>query len=742
MAQKILLADDSVTAQNMGRRILSEAGYEVITVNNGSAALKKIAELKPDLIILDIYMPGYGGLEVCQRVKDDPETARIPVLLTVGKLEPFRADEARKVHADAHLVKPFEASELLTALAKLEDKIVPRAEPRPEPRQTVAPGKTSTTGQLNATTKRADFGDKTSGWKSRLAIPGLSKRSEPERPTTEKTGFRDFQRVEDQGSAEAPAPAATPGRTVQDITAEEMEAISAAAAALREKASLAESELAAGVTGGEDSARNMAATPEAVGEVVGEVVAEVVAEVVVEVPSQPEAQPMVALEAAIVGDADQKSENESLADRTGAEPQVQTAEAQAPIESVVDTEVVAALESLVPSNGDRAFAEGFGDAEQVVHDRVEEPQEVPVGSVAASVGTGSSRWIAEEVPLAEDDAAFVLEREMQKVFAALAELNVAPESVANLPAEAPSFSASADPSLAAYPEPVISQTEPEPVATVGESHQEAFAASSEQPLQVVAEAENNATSGSVDLQPVVEAAVSLEPHATQETPTEVSEPAAAAEVEVEVVAVAEPVIETQGVETQDIEIETQDTETQGVEVLGKTGESEPEHEAAESVTMAVASEPVAEPQAEAAYAAAAAASAVSSFRSIRPVEAISPSVPAPVDGGGAAAAEVPANGAPEREAELAAAWAQWRQIRDSIGSPSLASPVPETGLAAEPASGFKDVQRPEPAQPASHAASSESANAASIASIVDSMLAELRPKLVEEIARKMGQEKK
>ena len=131
MAQKILLADDSVTAQNMGRRILSEAGYEVITVNNGSAALKKIAELKPDLIILDIYMPGYGGLEVCQRVKDDPETARIPVLLTVGKLEPFRADEARKVHADAHLVKPFEASELLTALAKLEDKIVPRAQPSP-----------------------------------------------------------------------------------------------------------------------------------------------------------------------------------------------------------------------------------------------------------------------------------------------------------------------------------------------------------------------------------------------------------------------------------------------------------------------------------------------------------------------------------------------------------------------------------------------------------------------------------
>ena len=70
MARKILLADDSVTAQNMGRKILADAGYEVVTVNNGSAALKKIAELKPDLVILDVYMPGYSGLEVCQRLKE------------------------------------------------------------------------------------------------------------------------------------------------------------------------------------------------------------------------------------------------------------------------------------------------------------------------------------------------------------------------------------------------------------------------------------------------------------------------------------------------------------------------------------------------------------------------------------------------------------------------------------------------------------------------------------------------
>jgi CheY-like chemotaxis protein len=128
LPRTVLLADDSVTAQNMGRRILTDAGYEVITVNNGSAALKKIHENHPDLIVLDVYMPGYGGLEVCQRLKESGETMRIPVLLSVGKMEPFKAEEAKRVRADAHIVKPFEASELLSALAKLEDRIVPQAE--------------------------------------------------------------------------------------------------------------------------------------------------------------------------------------------------------------------------------------------------------------------------------------------------------------------------------------------------------------------------------------------------------------------------------------------------------------------------------------------------------------------------------------------------------------------------------------------------------------------------------------
>lgn len=119
MPLNILLADDSMTAQNMAKKILSEAGYEVTTVSNGAAALKKIAERTPDLVILDIYMPGYTGLEVCERVKRAAATSSVPVLLSVGKLEPYREQDATAVQADGVIIKPFEASELVTIVTNV-----------------------------------------------------------------------------------------------------------------------------------------------------------------------------------------------------------------------------------------------------------------------------------------------------------------------------------------------------------------------------------------------------------------------------------------------------------------------------------------------------------------------------------------------------------------------------------------------------------------------------------------------
>jgi len=175
----------------MGRKILTDAGYEVITVNNGSAALKKIAEHKPDLIVLDVYMPGYSGLEVCQRIKENKETTRIPILLTVGKLEPFKPEEARRARADAFVVKPFEASELLSALTKLEDKIVPHPEPYKQGRFAKAMAAADSDAESGER-----FGTATGGWKARLRIPTGSRKPRDAEPdldyaATQGKGVRD-----------------------------------------------------------------------------------------------------------------------------------------------------------------------------------------------------------------------------------------------------------------------------------------------------------------------------------------------------------------------------------------------------------------------------------------------------------------------------------------------------------------------------------------------------------------------
>jgi CheY-like chemotaxis protein len=241
LARKILLADDSVTAQNMGRKILADAGYDVITVNNGSAALKRITETKPDLIVLDVYMPGYSGLEVCQRIKDAAETEHIPVLLTVGKLEPFKPEEARRVRADGHIVKPFEASELLTAITRLEDRMVPQ---QSDGRFGSVSGVERFGGDGNGR-RTENNGDADAGWKSRLRFPSKKKKEEPEPEPEDVTGtapFRDFRKAKSKAAANTPfavkappPPGQEPGLVPdipRDITPDELDALSALAAKL------------------------------------------------------------------------------------------------------------------------------------------------------------------------------------------------------------------------------------------------------------------------------------------------------------------------------------------------------------------------------------------------------------------------------------------------------------------------------------------------------------------------------
>ncbi len=121
MPLKILLADGNTIAQNMGKKILEAAGYDVITVSDGIAALKKMAEVRPNIVLLNVYLAGHSGSEICTKMKASGEMGKMPILLTVGKMEPFCAGEAIKAKADGLIIKPFEVKNLITVLEKLAE---------------------------------------------------------------------------------------------------------------------------------------------------------------------------------------------------------------------------------------------------------------------------------------------------------------------------------------------------------------------------------------------------------------------------------------------------------------------------------------------------------------------------------------------------------------------------------------------------------------------------------------------
>jgi CheY-like chemotaxis protein len=113
----ILLADDSPHAQRMGERILREEGFEVVSLTNGETALLRLADVDPDLLIADVFLPGRNGFELCRHVKSLYRHVR--VILTAGLLEQFDEDEARRAGCDAILKKPFEASVVMQTIRPL-----------------------------------------------------------------------------------------------------------------------------------------------------------------------------------------------------------------------------------------------------------------------------------------------------------------------------------------------------------------------------------------------------------------------------------------------------------------------------------------------------------------------------------------------------------------------------------------------------------------------------------------------
>jgi putative two-component system response regulator len=110
---RVLVVDDDHRITMFLDRILREAGYEVAIAYDGESALCAVAETPPDLIIIDVVMPGRDGFAVCQHLKNDPATRLTPVILVSGLHEPDVRVRGLEVGADDFLHKPFDTRELL-----------------------------------------------------------------------------------------------------------------------------------------------------------------------------------------------------------------------------------------------------------------------------------------------------------------------------------------------------------------------------------------------------------------------------------------------------------------------------------------------------------------------------------------------------------------------------------------------------------------------------------------------------
>ena len=119
MGKTLLLADDSVTIQKVVGISFASEDIAIVTVNNGDDAIAKALELRPDVILADVVMPGKSGYEVCQTVKAHPSTSHIPVLLLTGTFEAFDEEHAAAVGAAGHVSKPFEAQTLVDQVREL-----------------------------------------------------------------------------------------------------------------------------------------------------------------------------------------------------------------------------------------------------------------------------------------------------------------------------------------------------------------------------------------------------------------------------------------------------------------------------------------------------------------------------------------------------------------------------------------------------------------------------------------------
>ena len=137
MRRTILLADDSPTIRRLVKQTFADGDFDVVEVSNGEAAIKALEEMRPSVVLADIYMPGQNGYQVCAFIRNHPALAKTPVVLLVGAFDAFDEEGARQAGATANITKPFEPGALIELVTSvlLDEAEEPKTEATAEGRR-------------------------------------------------------------------------------------------------------------------------------------------------------------------------------------------------------------------------------------------------------------------------------------------------------------------------------------------------------------------------------------------------------------------------------------------------------------------------------------------------------------------------------------------------------------------------------------------------------------------------------
>jgi len=117
--RRILIVDDSPTERHVLNDMLTKSGYEVVASDNGEDAILKAKSLKPDLILMDVVMPGLNGFQATRAISRDPDTRAIPIILCTSKSQETDKIWGMRQGARDYIVKPVNRDELLEKIAAI-----------------------------------------------------------------------------------------------------------------------------------------------------------------------------------------------------------------------------------------------------------------------------------------------------------------------------------------------------------------------------------------------------------------------------------------------------------------------------------------------------------------------------------------------------------------------------------------------------------------------------------------------